>query len=183
MKPTKKLAAAALIMCFTATVSFAAVESSSLSDSGKAPQQTAGKEIRGKKDIRGKDFWHKWDGTEQKDPVKMLENMKKELQTKVRNGEITKEKAEAITGKINAKIKEIKEFDKLTLPEKKSKLTSSFKSFIEEKVKSGKLTREKADELLKKHTERIKEWDGTGYPMLRGKGLKLHKNDAERGKE
>jgi len=100
------------------------------------------------------------------DPVKALERKKEKIQSLLKEGKISKEKADALISKIDEKIKKIEEFNKLPLEQKKEKLISKFKSYTERKVKEGKLTREKADELIKDFTERIQKWDGKGYPDL-----------------
>lgn len=99
-----------------------------------------------------------------KDPVKALEAKKAKIQTLLKEGKITKEKAEEITARIDTKIKEIESFNKLSLQQKKDKLISDCRSYVEKQVKEGKLDRAKADELIKKYTEKINKWDGSGYP-------------------
>jgi len=131
-----------------------------------APQQTIDRGLKEKKDFDiFSGFKKERDG--QKDPVKILEGMKKKLQKKVRSGEITKEKADEITRKIDEKIREIRELDKLPLEEKKDRLEKKFRASVEEKVRSGKLKPEEAERLIKKFSEKLKEWDGKGYPMLK----------------
>lgn len=182
MKFLKNLVAAALITCLTVSASFAAVEPSARPDEDKAPQQTTDKELKRKKDFGGKFSGFKKDKSKQQDPVKILEGMKKKLQEKVRTGEITKEKADEISRKIDAKIKEIKELDRLPLEEKKDRLEKKFKAYVEDKVKSGKLEPEEADRLIKKFSEKLKEWDGKGYPMLRIKNPEYQKKKDEGNK-
>jgi hypothetical protein len=36
-------------------------------------------------------------------------------------------------------------------------------------VSEGRLTRDKADELIKNYTEKVIQWDGKGYPPKFGK--------------
>ena len=55
--------------------------------------------------------------------------------------------------KIDAKIKEIESFNKLSVKQKKEKLISDFKLRVEQKVTEGKLDRAKADTLIKDFTE------------------------------
>ncbi len=124
MKFIKNFVAAALVTCLTATASFAAVQPSARPDGDMAPQQTIDRGLKEKKDFDiFSGFKKERDG--QKDPVKILEGMKKKLQKKVRSGEITKEKADEITRKIDEKIREIRELDKLPLEEKKDRLEKS----------------------------------------------------------
>jgi len=111
-----------------------------------------------------------------KDPIEMLQRKKQKVQELYDGGKITKEEADELIKKIDAKIREIQEFNSLPLDKKKERLIARFKEKVESKVKEGKLTKREADELIKKFTERIKEWDGKGYPgcksgKYRGKGL------------
>ncbi len=116
-----------------------------------------------------------------KDPVKALESKKERIQSRLKEGKISKEKADAITARIDAKIKEVNEFNKLTPPQKKAKLINDFKTSMERRVKEGKLTRENADTILKDFTEKVNQWDGNGYPKFHGKGFKG--KDGHHGKD
>ncbi|MCX7920874.1 MAG: hypothetical protein N3B21_02440 [Clostridia bacterium] len=179
MKLTKILATAALITCFTATAAFAAPDVSGTSNTVTVQQQsdTVNKE---KRDFKGKGFKNGHDWMSQKDPVKALESKKQKIQEKLKEGKITKEQADAINARIDSKLKEIKEFNSLTLQQKRDKLKADFKAKLDKGVKEGKLTQEKADEVIKKFTEKVDKWDGTGYPMFHKKGFKCHKK-AEAG--
>lgn len=107
-----------------------------------------------------------------RDPIKVLESRKEKIQTMLKEGKITKEKADAITARINAKISEIQEFNKLTVKQKKEKLMSDFKAHAEKKIEKGKITREKADAMLREFAEKIEKWDGNGYPSFRMRSFK-----------
>lgn len=107
-----------------------------------------------------------------KDPVKALENKKEKIQSMLKEGKITKEKADAITARINVRIHEINEFNKLTIQQKKTKLINDFRTSVENKVKEGKLTKEKANVMLKDYSDKLNKWDGSGYPKVHGKGFK-----------
>lgn len=102
-----------------------------------------------------------------KDPIKMLEEKKAEIQEKLKEGKITKEKADELTIKIDERIKEIKEFDKLTTEQKKEKLIKKFDEVMDKKIKEGRITKEEAEILKKEFNEKIKNWDGKGYPRFR----------------
>ena len=115
-----------------------------------------------------------------KDPVKALECRKAKIQSMLKAGEITKEEAAEKTARIDARIAKINEFNKLTLPQKKAKLIEDFKASVNNKVKDGRITQEKADTLTREFNEMIGNWDGNGYPWLQGKWFKHgrhHMND------
>lgn len=168
MRTTKILAIVALIMFLTSNAVFAAPDV----DLAKQHQQTDSAE-KAKKDIeKGKDG-HKG----QQDPVKALENQKKEIQTLLKEGKIDKEKAEKKLARIDARIEEFRKFNSLTLQQKKEMLIGNYRAFTEKKVKDGKMSRDKAAELLKAYTAKVSQWDGSGYPGFVRKGLsgKCHK--------
>ncbi len=98
----------------------------------------------------------------------------------LKEGKINKEKADEKITRINSKINEIQEFNKLTPEQKKDRLINNFKASIENRVKEGKLERKQADELLKKFLKKIGSWDGNGYPdfHLRHSGHKCKKVDS-----
>lgn len=104
-----------------------------------------------------------------KDPLQILQHRKELVQKALEEGKITKQEADAITARIDEKIKEIEEFNKLDLPQKKEKLMSKFKAFVEQGVKEGKITEEKKEELIRQFTEKLEKWDGNGYPLIRWK--------------
>lgn len=107
-----------------------------------------------------------------KDPVKALECRKAKVQSLLKEGKITKEEAAEKTARIDARIAKINEFNKLTLPQKKTKLMEEFKASVNNKVKDGRITREKADTITREFNEMITNWDGNGYPWLQGKWFK-----------
>ncbi len=132
-------------------------------------------EIKDKAIVQGKcaDF--------EKDPVKALECRKAKVQSMLKSGEITKEEANEITARLDAKIAKVKEFNKLTLPQKKAKLVEDFKAAIDSKVKEGRLTKEEAAEMTKMFNEKVAEWDGNGLPKMHGKGFKHGKDHMKDG--
>lgn len=99
-----------------------------------------------------------------KDPIKVLESLKDKIKKKLKNGEISKEKANELIRKINQRIKKIKKFNKLTLEEKKTKLIAALEERLEKKVEENKISQEKADEILSRETKKIQNWDGKSYP-------------------
>lgn len=165
MKVAKILSAAVIASCLMVTSAFAAPANPDLSN---GPQQ---KNEDVKKDSKCKDF-KGGKGIKEKDPIKALENRKAKVQSLLKEGKITKEKADKITARIDEKIKTINEFNKLTPDQKRAKLTEDFKTFMAKKVKEGKLTQEQADERIKAFNEKVKQWDGTGYPHFFKKGMK-----------
>lgn len=100
----------------------------------------------------------------EKDPVEVLEGLKKKTEKRLKAGEISKEEAKRIKTRIDERIKEIKEFEKLPLAEKKKLLISSLESRLEKKLEENKLSQEKAAEILQKKLEEIEAWDGKSYP-------------------
>ena len=113
------------------------------------------------------------DKEQQVDPIKALENKKEKINTLLKENKISKEKADAMIARIDAKLKKINEFNKLAPQQKKEKLINDFKSVIEKRIKDGRLDRNKGDELIKDFTEKVNNWDGKGYPMFHKRGFKL----------
>ncbi|MFW6270398.1 MAG: hypothetical protein ACOC4G_09985 [Bacillota bacterium] len=96
----------------------------------------------------------------------MLKGLKEKVQKKLEKGDITEEKANQLNAKLDDHLKEIKEFKKLSLEEKKSKLLNNLQTRMNEKVKEDKISREKADEIIKKYSNELKDWDGESYPKF-----------------
>lgn len=94
----------------------------------------------------------------------MLESLKEKTEERLKAGEITEEEAERLKAKIDERIEEIKEFQKLPLEEKKKLIISSLENRLEKKVSENKLSQEKADEILQKKLEEIEAWDGKSNP-------------------
>ncbi len=103
------------------------------------------------------------------DPIKILERKKEQIDQLVREGRMTQEMAEKIKAKIDARIREIEEFDRLSPEQKKEKLMQKYKEYLDRKVRSGHLSKEKADEMFEEFRKKIQEWDGKGYPFLKGR--------------
>lgn len=162
MKLFRILASVVAVACLTVTTAFAAP------DMAKSEKN------------HEKNFKQKCSEFE-KDPIKALESRKAEVQSLFNDGKITKEKADAITARIDGRIKEINEFNKLSVQEKRVKLINDFKTFIDNKVKEGKLTKEEADIKVKDFNDKVTKWDGKGYPKFHGmwhKGkCRQHGND------
>lgn len=179
MKIPKILAAAAVTVCLTATSAFAAAP-----DTGSGV--SAGDRVVSKQhhdSFDGKGSWHdKGCGKECSDPVEMMKARREKIQQLLKEGSISKEKADAITAKIDAGIKEIQDFNALPLAQKKEKLLTRFKESIGMRVKDGKLTQEKADEIISRYTKEIEQWDGKGYPRFFKKGLRQHWHDGTKAK-
>lgn len=154
MKLIKILIAGAMIASFTATAAFAAP--------GGAPAPSSAQQQA---------HHEKKEFSTQEDPVKLLESKKARIQDKLKEGKIPQEKADLITKKIDARIQKVKEFDKLSVQQKKDMLKSDFKASLDKRVKEGKVDQGKADELFKKFTDKVNQWDGKGYPRFFSKGL------------
>jgi ribosomal protein S20 len=152
----KGLATAALVTSLTAAVFAAPVAGDVYTQRQQSPMRNA-KMV----------FMHENGGCrDQQDPIKFLEDKKAKIQQELQEGKITKEQADEKISKIDSKIKAIEEFKKLSVPEKKEKMISHFKARLDRKVESGKLDQNKADELLAEFTEKINQWDGTGFPKI-----------------
>lgn len=100
------------------------------------------------------------------DPTKKLENMKAMIEKKLADGKITQEKADTYTAKLDAAIKQLQDFNNLSLDQKKSTILSKVKANMDKKVQAGKLTQDKADAALAKITEKVNKWEGNGYPNI-----------------
>lgn len=103
----------------------------------------------------------------EKDPIKALEEKKAEIQEKAKEGKITKEKADELCKKIDERIKEIQEFDKLSVEQKKERIIKKFNEVLEKKINEGEIAKEEAEFMRKEFNEKIKNWDGKGYPRFR----------------
>ena len=109
-----------------------------------------------------------------KDPLKRLEERKEKIQQDLKDGKITKEKADELSSKIDQRIAKINEFNSLTLPEKKQHLTKKFNSYIEKQVKDGRITKEEGENMLSDFSKQLENWDGKEPPKL------IHKMKKEK---
>ncbi|HOQ00526.1 hypothetical protein [Acetivibrio clariflavus] len=100
------------------------------------------------------------------DPIKSLKEKKEAILKLEKEGKISKEKAEKKIKEIDSRIKEFEEFNKLSVEQKRAKLIEKFKGVMAEKVKEGKISQEKADELINEYTKKVQEWDGKGIPRF-----------------
>lgn len=112
-----------------------------------------------------------------KDQIKSLENRKETILKLEKEGKISKEEADKKIKKIDSKVKGIKEFNKLTVEQKREKVIAKFKEIMASQIKEGKISQEKADELISEYTKKIQEWDGKGVPRFYHK--KHDKEDKE----
>lgn len=112
---------------------------------------------------------HKGHDKSDSDPIKRLEERKNDIQKEYKEGKITKDKADELTKKIDDRIIKIKEFNSLTLPEKKERLTQKFKSHIDQEVKNNRITKEEGEKIMQEFNEQLKNWDGKGFPKPIGK--------------
>lgn len=155
MRFSRILGTAITITCLTVTTAFAA-------------PITAGSAVTKQSCAAAKEKCEKFS----KDPLKALQNKKEIIRAHEKDGKITKAKADAINARIDAKIKEIQQFNSLTVQQKRAKLINDYKASVTKRVKSGKLTQDKADTMIKDFTDKITRWDGTGYPQFHGKRFK-----------
>lgn len=119
------------------------------------------------------------------DPIKRLEDLKSKITEKFNAGKISQDEENKMLTKINDAEQKIKDFNNMTLDQKKQTLIKDFTSKINQKVQDGKLTQDKANTMIKNFTDKVNKWDGKGYPKeLSGLfGMKMHKNADARFKK
>lgn len=105
-------------------------------------------------------------------PVKALEDRKAKIESAVKEGKLPREKADKMIDHINKTISSVKEFDKLSITQKKEKLKKDFNAMIEKKIEKGRIDKDKADALIKDFGDKIEKWDGKGYPQFNFMGPK-----------
>lgn len=106
------------------------------------------------------------------DPAEMLEKQKAALEQRVKDGKLTQEEADKRLAQIEARHKEIQEFNGMTVEQKKEKLLTDFTAATSERVTAGKLTQEEADKAVAEFKTKLEAWDGTGRMPFPGKGIK-----------
>jgi hypothetical protein len=116
---------------------------------------------------------------EKKDPLTMLEARKTQITKRLNEKKITEEQAKEQLAQVDAKMKEINDFNALSLEQKKEKVVNDFKTNIQKAVDDKKISQEKADEMIKNHLAQVEEWDGTGKPLMG----KKHVFDNDKHKE
>lgn len=112
-----------------------------------------------------------------KDPLQKLQEKKEDIGKDLKEGKITKEKADELTKRIDERIRQINEFNSLPLPEKKQQLSKIFKSNLEKKILEGKLTKEEGEKLLADFNKQLEKWDGKDFPHFTHKGK--HKSNRQ----
>ncbi|KAA5807991.1 hypothetical protein [Thermoanaerobacterium thermosaccharolyticum] len=115
------------------------------------------------------------------DPIQLLENLKAKIEEKYSQGKISQNQENNIITKINSAEQKIENFNNMTLDQKKQTLIDYFTTIVNNQVKNGKITQDKANTLIKNFTDKVNKWDGTGYPPVVMKYLKryigvLHEN-------
>lgn len=98
-------------------------------------------------------------------PIERLNKKKAKIADMEKYGKISAQDAKKLTDEIDKKISEIGKFNSLTLKEKKNALKEKFKTRLSEKVKKGKITQDKADNIYADISKKIDEWNGSGYPF------------------
>lgn len=105
-----------------------------------------------------------------KDPLQKLQEKKEDIGKDLKEGKITKEKADELTKRIDERIRQINEFNSLPLSEKKQQLSKIFNSNLEKKILEGKLTKEEGEKLLADFNKQLEKWDGKDFPHFTHKG-------------
>ncbi len=96
-----------------------------------------------------------------KDPLERLESIKGKVSQDLKDGKISQEKADELNKKIDERIAKIKQFNSLSLPEKKQQLSEKFKSRMEEAVKEGRITKDEGGKLQAEFEKQLESWDGS----------------------
>jgi len=87
--------------------------------------------------------------------------MRERIAQQLAAGRITQAEADAALAGMEAQAAKCEAFKSLTPEEKKAKLIEYFSAKIEERVNDGKITADKAKEMIAEYTEKISAWDGT----------------------
>jgi len=111
----------------------------------------------------------------EKDPLKRLANRKENINKKYKEGKITKEKADELTQKINKHIAKVKEFNSLSLPQKKEHLSAKFKAHIEKQIIDGKIAKGEGEKIIKDFNTKLNNWNGKEFPGFMHKSAKHKK--------
>ncbi|AEF16917.1 hypothetical protein Thexy_0876 [Thermoanaerobacterium xylanolyticum LX-11] len=108
------------------------------------------------------------------DPIQTLENLKTKIEEKYSQGKISQDEENKILAKINTDEQKIEDFNNMTLDQKKQTLIDDFTNIVNNKVKNGKITQDKANTLIKNFTDKVNKWDGNGYPQFVTRYLKKY---------
>ncbi|MDE4542226.1 hypothetical protein [Thermoanaerobacterium sp. R66] len=108
------------------------------------------------------------------DPIQTLENLKTKIEEKYNQGKISQDEENKILTKINTAEQKIEDFNNMTLDQKKQTLIDDFTNIVNNQVKNGKITQEKANTLIKNFTDKVNKWDGNGYPQFVTRYLKKY---------
>ncbi|NLM73210.1 MAG: hypothetical protein GX184_04165 [Clostridiaceae bacterium] len=113
--------------------------------------------------------------TRKLDPLQVLEKRKEKINKLLKEGKIPKEKAEEKLRKIDRRIEEIKEFQKLPLEKKRERVINNFRHELDKLVRDGAIKPEEAERLMNEVTEKINKWDGSGYPIMQDNMRQIRK--------
>ncbi|MCX7709518.1 MAG: hypothetical protein N2484_06675 [Clostridia bacterium] len=105
------------------------------------------------------------------DPAQLLEKRKADIQQRVKDGKLTQTEADKAIAQVEAKVKEMQEFNSLTLEQKREKLLNDFTASISQRVKDGKLTQAEADKNIAEFKTKLSNWDGSGRMPFHRKGF------------
>ncbi|MGJ7044890.1 hypothetical protein [Thermoanaerobacterium thermosulfurigenes] len=108
------------------------------------------------------------------DPIQTLENLKTKIEEKYSQGKISQDEENKILAKINTAEQKIEDFNNMTLDQKKQTLIDDFTNIVNNQVKNGKITQDKANTLIKNFTDKVNKWDGNGYPQFVTRYLKKY---------
>lgn len=104
-------------------------------------------------------------------PIKELQTLKKEIQKDYKQGNLSKDELDFALTKIDRKLNSIKEFNKLSLEEKKARLIDDFTKAVNINVQGGKISENDMEKIISTFTEQVNSWDGKGYPEFFYKGI------------
>ncbi|MFZ5989635.1 MAG: hypothetical protein ACOYWZ_21265 [Bacillota bacterium] len=114
---------------------------------------------------------------EKSDPIKDLQTLRKEVQEDYKQGNISKDELDLALTKIDRKLNAVKEFNKLSLEQKKDRLINEFTKAVNRKVQEGKISENDMEKIISVFTEKVNAWDGKGYPTFYHNGVKVLKKD------
>ncbi|MCX7710554.1 MAG: hypothetical protein N2484_12000 [Clostridia bacterium] len=112
------------------------------------------------------------------DPVAELKSLKNTVKEEYKQGKISKDELHLGLEKIDRKLKAVKEFNDLSIDQKKEKLVTDFIKAVNKKVQVGELSTNDVGTLLESYTDTVKQWDGQGFPTFYHRGILISKKGS-----